>query len=178
MARCSIRRRLKRVLALRRIKKEDAKILRAAEEDATIDTDAEMPTSLEEALPSDKKLRDADQRAIVVTEMTGSFNMIGCNKAWENLCGYAECEIRGKDSSILQTDDTNHLGLREAVQRLFEEQAPQRVVSTNRRKDGSSEFYFVVWRFGLEVLAESRDFHVRSYLTPSHSAQHQSSRIL
>ena len=51
MARCSIRRRLKRVLALRRIKKEDAKILRAAEEDATIDTDAEMPTSLEEALP-------------------------------------------------------------------------------------------------------------------------------
>ncbi|EJK44436.1 hypothetical protein THAOC_37021, partial [Thalassiosira oceanica] len=137
VARFSIRRRLKRILALRMIKKEDAKILRAAEEDATIDTDVEVPTSLEDALPSDKKLRDTDQRAIVVTEMTGSFNMIGCNKAWENLCGYAECEIRGKDSSILQTEDTNYLGLREAVQRLFEEEAPQRVVSTNKRKDGS-----------------------------------------
>lgn len=164
VARFSIRRRLKRILALRMIKKEDAKILRAAEEDATIDTDVEVPTSLEDALPSDKKLRDTDQRAIVVTEMTGSFNMIGCNKAWENLCGYAECEIRGKDSSILQTEDTNYLGLREAVQRLFEEEAPQRVVSTNKRKDGSSEFR--CWHFDLKFLVEWRDLQMLSYSHP------------
>lgn len=50
---------------------------------------------------------------------------------------YAEPEIIGKDSSILQGPETNQLGLREAVQRLFEEEKPVRVVTTNYRKDGS-----------------------------------------
>ena len=36
--------------------------------------------------------------------------MIGCNKAWENLCGYAEPEILGKNSSILQGPETNYIG--------------------------------------------------------------------
>ena len=98
---------------------------------------ASMPKTLEEALPSDPAERAKDTRPIVVTEMTGTFNMIGCNKAWENLCGYAECEIAGKDSSILQGPGTNHMGLRDAVQRLFEEEKPVRVVTTNYRKDGS-----------------------------------------
>lgn len=68
------------------------------------------PKTLEEALPSDPAERPKDTRPIVVTEMTGTFNMIGCNKAWENLCGYAECEIAGKDSSILQGPETKPHG--------------------------------------------------------------------
>ena len=171
VARWQLHRRLKKALRLRRIKKSDAKIL-ANNENTTLDL---MPRTLEEALPSDAAKREADERAIVVTEMTGTFNMIGCNKAWENLCGYAECEILGKDSSILQGPETNHMGkrdihrtslsfcnstyeyiphlilyehivssltqitgLRDAVQRLFEEEKPVRICTTNYRKDGSA----------------------------------------
>ena len=138
VARWQLRRRLKKVLRLRRIKKADAKILDRANSEHTLDSLDLMPRTLEEALPSDAAKREADERAIVVTEMTGTFNMIGCNKAWENLCGYAECEIVGKDSSILQGPETNHIGLRDAVQRLFEEEKPVRVCTTNYRKDGSA----------------------------------------
>ena len=63
--------------------------------------------------------------------------MIGCNKAWENLCGFAECEIVGKDSSVLQGPDTNYEGLRDAVSRLFEGEKKVHVVTTNYKKDGS-----------------------------------------
>jgi PAS domain S-box-containing protein len=72
-----------------------------------------------------------------VTEACGKFNMIGCNKAWENLCGFAECEIIGKDSSVLQGPDTNFAGLHDAVSRLFEVEQKVNVVTTNYRKDGS-----------------------------------------
>ena len=110
VARWQLRRRLKKALRLRRIKKSDAKLLARANSSTTLDSLDLMPRTLEEALPSDAAKREADERAIVVTEMTGKFNMIGCNKAWENLCGYAECEIVGKDSSILQGPETNHMG--------------------------------------------------------------------
>lgn len=106
VARWQLHRRLKKALRLRRIKKSDAKIL-ANNENTNLGL---MPRTLEEALPSDAAKREADERAIVVTEMTGKYNMIGCNKAWENLCGYSECEIVGKDSSILQGPETNHMG--------------------------------------------------------------------
>ena len=59
-------------------------------------------------------------------------------QAWENLCGFTECEVIGKDSSILQGPDTNYDGLHEAVSRLFEGEKKVNVVSTNYRKDGSS----------------------------------------
>lgn len=120
------------------IPQENAKLLKEVEDDVTVDTDvATLPRTLDEAIPADQAARDSDQRAIVVTEMSGDFNMVGCNKAWSNLCGYAETEIIGKDSSILQNDQTNHLGLRDAVQRLFEEERAVKVVTTNKRKDGS-----------------------------------------
>ncbi|KAL7534173.1 hypothetical protein ACHAXR_005704 [Thalassiosira sp. AJA248-18] len=137
VARWQLRRRLKKLLRLRRIRKADAKILQQADDDATLDTVNLLPKTLIDALPEDPEERAKDTRAIVVTECTGSFNMIGCNKAWENLCGYAESEIVGKDSSILQGPDTNYIGLRDAVQRLFEEEKPIRCVTTNYRKDGS-----------------------------------------
>ena len=59
------------------------------------------------------------------------------NQAWENLCGFEECEIIGKDSSILQGPDTNYDGLKDAVSRLFEGEKKVQVVTTNYKKDGS-----------------------------------------
>jgi len=137
LARWQFRRRLKRILRLRRIRKADAKILEQADSDATLDTISSLPTPLAAALPEVRAAMAQDARAIVVTECTGSFNMIGCSTAWENLCGYTESEIIGKDSSILQGPDTNCIGLHDAVQRLFEEEKPVRIVSTYYRKDGS-----------------------------------------
>mmetsp|Transcript_23029 Transcript_23029/g.49858 ORF Transcript_23029/g.49858 Transcript_23029/m.49858 type:complete len:185 (+) Transcript_23029:82-636(+) len=141
IARWKILRRLKKRLRLRRIRDIDAKILHDRENllrpNSTIKTDISLPRSLSEALPENRKNRDEETRAFVVTECTGNFNMIGCNKAWENLCGWAESEIIGKDSSILQGPDSNYIGLRDAVQRLFEEEKPIRCVTTNYRKDGS-----------------------------------------
>lgn len=103
-------RKLKNRLCRKRIKKEDEKLLKAAEDDATVRTDDDLPKTLRDALPEDKEMKDKDDRAIVVTECTGQFNMIGCNKAWENLCGFAECEIMNKNSQILQGPETNYDG--------------------------------------------------------------------
>mmetsp|Transcript_13048 Transcript_13048/g.27765 ORF Transcript_13048/g.27765 Transcript_13048/m.27765 type:complete len:187 (+) Transcript_13048:243-803(+) len=130
-------RKLKSRLSRRRIRKEDEKLLRVARDDATIQTEFNLPKTLNEALPGDKEKKNNDSRAIVVTECTGTYNMIGCNKAWENLCGYAECEIVGKNSTILQGPDSNFDGLRDAVARLFEGEEQASVVTTNYRKDGS-----------------------------------------
>ncbi len=101
---------LKQKIHRRRIRKAEAKLLKEVLDDATVDTNVDVPKTLKEALPDDMEIRASDNRAIVVTECTGKFNMIGCNQAWENLCGYAECEIIGKDSSVLQNPDTNHDG--------------------------------------------------------------------
>jgi PAS domain S-box-containing protein len=121
----------------RKIRKDNEKILKEALDDITVGSEVSLPSTLAEALPVDIAKRDSDQRAIVVTEATGSFNMIGCNKAWENLCGFAECEIVGKDSSILQGPDTNYDGLRDAVSRLFDGEKKVHVVTTNYKKNGS-----------------------------------------
>lgn len=129
--------RMRKKLHRRKIRKADAAHLAQVRDDSTINSDVTVPRTLDEALPKDLSIRNADERAIVVTEATGSFNMIGCNKAWENLCGFAECEIVGKDSSVLQGPDTNFDGLRDAVSRLFEGEKKVNVVTTNYRKDGS-----------------------------------------
>ena len=111
VARWQLVRRLKRHLHLRKIHKNDAKVLQRADDDDTLETLSLLPRTLSDALPEDPEERaKGNTHAIVVTECTGAFNMIGCNKAWENLCGYEECEIVGKDSSILQGPDTNHIG--------------------------------------------------------------------
>ncbi|KAL3798540.1 hypothetical protein HJC23_011844 [Cyclotella cryptica] len=133
---CTIQR-IRKFLKSRRIREESEAILREVLDDATIISNVSVPKTLAEALPDDVEKRDIDPRAIVVTEATGKFNMIGCNKAWENLCGFAECEIVGKDSSILQGPDTNYAGLHDAVSRLFEGEQRVNVVTTNYRKDGS-----------------------------------------
>jgi len=121
----------------RKIRKENDTILKVALDDITIGSDVSLPTTLAEALPADIEKRNNDPRAIVVTEATGKFNMIGCNKAWENLCGFAECEIIGKDSSVLQGPDTNYDGLRDAVSRLFEGEQKVHVVTTNYTANGT-----------------------------------------
>ena len=114
IARWRIIRRLKKRIRLRRIRDNDSKLLKEKEASLkraeTQESNASFPKTLSEALPEDPEARANETRAFVVTEATGSFNMIGCNKAWENLCGYAECEIAGKDSSILQGADTNYIG--------------------------------------------------------------------
>ena len=141
---CTIQR-TRKFLKRRRIRKESDAILKEVLEmdDATVTSNVTVPKTLAEALPSDLEKRNADQRAIVVTEATGSFNMVGCNKAWENLCGFAECEIVGKDSSVLQGPDTNYAGLHDAVARLFEGEQKVNVVTTNYRKDGSKFINFL-----------------------------------
>ena len=75
--------RLRKRSKRRKIQKENEAILRAALDDATITSNVSVPKTLAEALPEDAEKKNNDQRAIVVTEATGSFNMIGCNKAWE-----------------------------------------------------------------------------------------------
>jgi PAS domain S-box-containing protein len=141
---CTIQR-TRKFLKRRRIRKESDAILKEVLEmdDATVTSNVTVPKTLAEALPSDLDKRNADQRAIVVTEATGSFNMVGCNKAWENLCGFAECEIVCKDSSVLQGPDTNYAGLHDAVARLFEGEQKVNVVTTNYRKDGSKFINFL-----------------------------------
>lgn len=133
---CTIQR-TRKFLKRRRIRKESEAILRVVLDEPTILSNISVPKTLAEALPADTEKRHRDPRAIVVTDATGKFNMIGCNKAWENLCGFAECEIVGKDSSILQGPDTNYAGLHDAVSRLFEGEQRVNVVTTNYRKDGS-----------------------------------------
>jgi len=128
---------LRKKLKQRKLRKENDLILKETLDDATVSSNISVPRTLDEALPKDLNLRNKDRRAIVVTEATGKFNMIGCNKAWENLCGFAECEIVGKDSSVLQGPDTNYEGLRDAVSRLFEGEKKVHVVTTNYKKDGS-----------------------------------------
>ena len=64
----------------RRIQKENDDILREALDDATVTSGYSVPKTLEEALPDDPEKKANDPRPIVVTEATGSFNMIGCNK--------------------------------------------------------------------------------------------------
>lgn len=92
-ARCVLTRRMILRQKRRRLQKENEDILRSALDDATFASSIGVPQTLEEALPEDAEKRAKDERAIVVTEASGSFNMIGCNKAWENLCGFAECEV-------------------------------------------------------------------------------------
>jgi PAS domain S-box-containing protein len=133
----TVMQRLKKKLRRRKLKKENDAILREVLDDATFTSNVTVPKTYAEALPDDAEKRATDPRAIVVTEAWGSFNMVGCNKAWENLCGFAECEIVGKDSSILQGPDTNIAGLHDAVSRLFEGEKKVHVVTTNYRKDGS-----------------------------------------
>ncbi|KAL3773719.1 hypothetical protein ACHAWO_009888 [Cyclotella atomus] len=141
---CTIQR-TRKFLKRRRIRKESDAILKEVLEmdDATITSGVSVPKTLAEALPTDIEKRNNDMRAIVVTEATGSFNMVGCNKAWENLCGFAECEIVGKDSSILQGPDSNYAGLHDAVSRLFEGEPKVNVITNNYRKDGSKFINFL-----------------------------------
>ena len=110
ISRWQFARKFKDRLRRMRIKKADAKILKQLEDDASTASNVTLPRTLREALPEDPEAKANDPRAIVVTQCNGKFNMIGCNKAWENLCGYAECDIIGKDSSILQGPDTNNEG--------------------------------------------------------------------
>lgn len=74
---------LRKKLKLQKLKKENELILNDALEDATVTSNMTVPKTLEEALPQDAEKKANDPRAIVVTEAFGSFNMVGCNKAWE-----------------------------------------------------------------------------------------------
>ncbi|KAL7465156.1 hypothetical protein ACHAXS_005480 [Conticribra weissflogii] len=129
--------RLQRRLHRRAIRIREAKLQKRIEDDATAGSHVSLPKTLKEALPEDIEIRSKDERAIMVTEVGGRFDIIGCNKAWENLCGYAECEVVGKNSTALQGPETNYDGLREAVARLFEGEDEVKVITTNYRKDGS-----------------------------------------
>ena len=70
---------LREKLRLRKLRKENNDILKDID-DTTVATDVSVPKTLAEALPSDINVKNKDKRAIVVTEATGKFNMIGCNK--------------------------------------------------------------------------------------------------
>lgn len=70
IARWKIIRRLRQWVRLKRIQRNDRKILKN-NEDITIAT---LPSTLSEALPDDLEERAKETRAFVVTECTGSFN--------------------------------------------------------------------------------------------------------
>ena len=80
---CAILNDVGEIYRRRKIRKDNEIILKEALDDITVGSDVSMPTTLSEALPADIEKRNKDPRAIVVTEATGKFNMIGCNKAWE-----------------------------------------------------------------------------------------------
>ena len=80
---CAILNDVGEIYRRRKIRKDNEAILKEALDDITVGSDVSMPTTLSEALPADIEKRNKDPRAIVVTEATGKFNMIGCNKAWE-----------------------------------------------------------------------------------------------
>lgn len=93
-----------------------------------------LPRTYQEALPTDKD----DNRAIIVTEATYPFAVVGVNEPWQDLCGYKSEEALGKSmSKLIQGPKTNREGLKQAMEQLTDGADHVECNTVNYRKDGS-----------------------------------------
>jgi PAS domain S-box-containing protein len=89
-----------------------------------------LPKTLEDAL------RPSTKRAIVVTETTKPFRICNVNKAWENLCGYAFVESKGRSlGSLLKGEETDQLAVSALLNQLMRGEEATTVL-TNYTKQG------------------------------------------
>jgi len=97
-----------------------------------------LPRTYDEALSPDMTRTDEPTPAIIVTENTHPFSIVGVNKAWEDLCGYEKKEAISKSmSSLIQGPKTNREGLKKAIVGLDEGKEYVECETVNYRKDGS-----------------------------------------
>lgn len=113
-----------------------------AEENGTVNNGSKpLPRTLNEALPQSG---DADDRAIVVTEAKHPFAVVGCNKPWEDLCGFNETEAVGEPmSQLIQGPKTNREGLKKSMEELIGGADYVECETVNYRKDGSTFLNFL-----------------------------------
>ena len=105
-----------------------------------------LPRTYQEALPAESQAGniDVDERAIVVTEAKHPFQVVGCNKPWEDLCGFTEKEAVGAPmSTLIQGPKTNREGLKEAMDDLIGGADYVECNTINYRKDGSAFHNFL-----------------------------------
>eukprot|EP00574_Skeletonema_japonicum_P003658 CAMPEP_0201716630 /NCGR_PEP_ID=MMETSP0593-20130828/2563_1 /ASSEMBLY_ACC=CAM_ASM_000672 /TAXON_ID=267983 /ORGANISM="Skeletonema japonicum, Strain CCMP2506" /LENGTH=569 /DNA_ID=CAMNT_0048206477 /DNA_START=65 /DNA_END=1771 /DNA_ORIENTATION=+ len=109
------------------------------EEEETIhEGSSRLPRTLDEALPP-RSNGNADDRAIVVTEAKHPFAVVGCNKPWEDLCGFNESEAVGEPmSNLIQGPKTNREGLKKSMEELIGGADYVECETINYRKDGST----------------------------------------
>ena len=95
-----------------------------------------LPRTFDEALPQDG---NNDPRAIVVTEAKHPYAVVGCNKPWEDLCGYNETEAVGSPmSELIQGPKTNREGLQKSMEELIGGAEYVECETVNYRKDGTT----------------------------------------
>jgi len=122
---------------------EDPFPMIAEEEGTTHKGNSPLPRTYQEALPSKSQAGDgggdADTRAIVVTEAKHPFAVVGCNKPWEDLCGFDESEAVGAPmSKLIQGPKTNREGLKKSMNELIGGADYVECETINYRKDGST----------------------------------------
>ncbi len=110
----------------------------AEEEEKTHKGSSPLPRTLDEALPP-RSPGNADDRAIVVTETKHPYAVVGCNKPWEDLCGFNESEAVGETmSNLIQGPKTNREGLQKSMEELIGGADYVECETINYRKDGST----------------------------------------
>merc|ERR1711862_820975 len=97
-----------------------------------------LPQTYEEALSTDKTTTDEPTPAIIVTERSHPYYIVGVNKEWSDLCGYEEEEAISKSmSSLIQGPKTNREGLKKAIADLDGGNEYVECETVNYRKDGT-----------------------------------------
>jgi hypothetical protein len=113
----------------------------AEEEGTTHKGNSPLPRTYQVALPSKSQAGDGDEdnRAIVVTEAKHPFAVVGCNKPWEDLCGFKASEAVGAPmSKLIQGPKTNREGLKQSMEELIGGADYVECETINYRKDGST----------------------------------------
>jgi diguanylate cyclase (GGDEF)-like protein/PAS domain S-box-containing protein len=80
---------------------------------------------------------DRAQEGVVITDADGDQPIIYCNDAFEELTGYPESEILGRNCRFLQSDETDDETVRE-IHRAIDDERPVSVRLLNERRDGTT----------------------------------------
>ncbi|KAK1744405.1 hypothetical protein QTG54_004938 [Skeletonema marinoi] len=113
----------------------------AEEEGNVLKGSGTLPRTFDEALPTRSKAGNGDtgNRAIVVTEARYPYAVVGCNKPWEDLCGFNESEAVGQNmSAMIQGPKTNREGIKKSMEELIGGADYVECETINYRKDGST----------------------------------------
>mmetsp|Transcript_25945 Transcript_25945/g.39899 ORF Transcript_25945/g.39899 Transcript_25945/m.39899 type:complete len:594 (+) Transcript_25945:107-1888(+) len=113
----------------------------AEEEGNVLKGSSTLPRTFDEALPSRSQAGngDTDNRAIVVTEAKYPYAVVGCNKPWEDLCGFNESEAVGQNmAAMIQGPKTNREGIKKSMEELIGGADYVECETINYRKDGST----------------------------------------